>query len=101
MLKKFIKNDYFFLKIALFLTFFMSGGSWITLLVNNIGKENITAAISVYTPLINVLMALNLSIFGELQELIQKSALILPTSYILIAVLSVTYLLSSRSKQNT
>merc|ERR1712062_359085 len=72
-----------------------SGGSWITLLVNNIGKENITAAISIYTPLINVLMSLNLSIFGELQELVQKSALMLPTSYILIAILSVTYLLAA------
>ena len=76
--------------------FFISGGSWITLLVNNIGKENITAAISVYTPLINVLMSLNLSIFGELQEFIQKSALMLPTTYILLAVLSITYLLVAR-----
>lgn len=78
-----------------------SGGSWITLLVNNIGKENITAAISVYTPLINVLMSLNLSIFGELQEFIQKSALMLPTTYILLAVLSITYLLVARKHKES
>merc|ERR1711879_645688 len=63
-----------------------SGGSWITLLVNNIGKDNITAAISVYTPFINILMSVNLSIFGELQEAIKNLALLLPSCYVFIAV---------------
>ena len=67
-------------------------------LVNNIGKENITAAISVYTPLINVLMSLNLSLFGEVQEEIAKTALMIPTCYILFAVMSISYLLAIRKK---
>jgi len=80
-----------------------SGGSWITLLVNNIGKENITTAISVYLPFINVFSSVNQALFGWIISMLSKEdqldAVLLPSIYLVLAVSCVIYLLCSRKSQ--